>query len=173
MPLVGTVARGHSPDGPVPWGAALGLLGHLLRSLQEHFIGEDGQVLADPLPADDALLIHEEERPPCHLAHGFEALDLRAASRLWNGGQGGGHWERKALCQPLTLLFEARRSLTRCRSLAGTETPCEAHVNTQCEGYLSEGGAGVLQAATLFSASTVDTGSGYKTRQHVATACHQ
>ena len=48
---------------------ALGLLGHLLRSLQEHLIGEDIQILANPLPAHEALLIHEEERPSCLLAH--------------------------------------------------------------------------------------------------------
>jgi Cache domain len=74
----------------------------------------------------------------------------------------GGLWERKALCQPLTPLFEVGRPLTRCRALVGTDTLCEARVNTQGEGCLPAGGAGVLRAAIPFSASTVDTSSGYK-----------
>ena len=50
----------------LPSETALGLLGHLLRGLQEYIIGKDGQILTDPLPAYDAALIHEEERPPCY-----------------------------------------------------------------------------------------------------------
>ena len=55
----------------------LGLLRHLLRCLQEHVIGEDGQVLADPLPAHDALLILQEKCPSGYPAHHVGAIELR------------------------------------------------------------------------------------------------
>ena len=49
-----------------PSETALGLLGHLLRGLQEYVIRKDNQILTDPFPAYDAALIHEEERPSCY-----------------------------------------------------------------------------------------------------------
>lgn len=58
--------------------AALGLLGHILRGLHEHVSGKNGQILANPLPADDAALIHEEEGPPCQQALIAGVLDLGA-----------------------------------------------------------------------------------------------
>src|SRR2546426_2553139 len=36
----------------------------LPRCLQDRLTGKNGHVLADPLPADNAFLIHEEEHPP-------------------------------------------------------------------------------------------------------------
>src|SRR4029450_1068335 len=44
----------------------LGVPGHILRGLEEYVTRKDHEVLANPLPTDDALLIHEEECPLCY-----------------------------------------------------------------------------------------------------------
>ena len=61
---------------------ALALLDHLLRCLQQYLIGKDGQVLADPLPADHACFIDEKECPPGMPAHGAGILNLRAGGAV-------------------------------------------------------------------------------------------
>src|SRR5712691_5562481 len=44
---------------------SLGLPRHLPRFLQQLLAGKNRLVLHEPLPPDNALLIHQEERPPC------------------------------------------------------------------------------------------------------------
>jgi hypothetical protein len=50
--------------------------------LQEQLTRKDGQVLSDPLPSDDSVLIHEEERSLCYPSfHTWIVYLLRIASR--------------------------------------------------------------------------------------------
>src|SRR5207253_77972 len=49
----------------------------LPRLLQDRLTGKNGHVLADPLPMDNAFLIHEEEHPPSLPALQAGILNLR------------------------------------------------------------------------------------------------
>jgi hypothetical protein len=64
----------------------LPLPSHLARDLEYVLAGENGVVRDQPLPPDDSLLIHQEERPPCRRIRSMldhHTAVLQGANLVW------------------------------------------------------------------------------------------